>query len=81
MTVADVFDAVISRRVYKPAMDFDKAKAIIEEGRGTRFDPDVVDAFLRCFDAFCAIARRVTDSDTPLPAGLRASTCRAAHAS
>lgn len=63
MSVADVFDALISRRVYKPALDFDTARAIIEQGRGTQFDPDVVDAFVRCFDTFCAIARRITDPD------------------
>ncbi len=46
MALADVFDALISVRVYKPAMSFDEAREIITQGRGTHFDPDVVDAFL-----------------------------------
>ena len=46
MAVADVYDALISRRVYKEGMPHEKAVAIIEEGRGTHFDPDLVDAFL-----------------------------------
>ncbi|MDX9993879.1 MAG: two-component system response regulator [Rhodocyclaceae bacterium] len=61
MAVADVFDALISRRVYKPPMPFEQAAAIIREGRGAHFDPDIVDAFVRRFDDFVAIARRYTD--------------------
>jgi len=56
MAVADVFDALISKRVYKDAMTIDQARAIIVEGRGTHFDPDVVAAFEAGFDAFAAIA-------------------------
>ncbi|MCF8177672.1 MAG: two-component system response regulator [Sulfuritalea sp.] len=56
MALADVFDALISVRVYKPAMPFDEARAIITEGRGKQFDPDVVDAFLARFDEFVAVA-------------------------
>jgi len=48
MAVADVYDALRSKRVYKPAMTHAQAVAIIEEGSGTQFDPDVVDAFLAC---------------------------------
>jgi putative two-component system response regulator len=44
--VADVFDALSSRRPYKSAMPFDKCFQIIAEKRGTHFDPEVVDAFL-----------------------------------
>ncbi|MCF8151771.1 MAG: two-component system response regulator [Burkholderiaceae bacterium] len=58
MALADVFDALISVRVYKPAMSFDEARAIITQGRGTHFDPDAVDAFLDKFDEFVAIAER-----------------------
>ncbi len=61
MAVADVFDALISRRVYKPPMPFEQAAGIIREGRGAHFDPDIVDAFVRRFDDFVAIARRYTD--------------------
>jgi len=58
MALADVFDALISVRVYKPAMSFDEARAIITEGRGRHFDPDAVDAFLDKFGEFVAIAER-----------------------
>ncbi|QGG81072.1 response regulator [Litorivicinus lipolyticus] len=63
MAVADVFDALISVRVYKPAMSFKAAREIMIEGRGTHFDPVVLDAFLDQFDAVCAIARAQTDRD------------------
>ena len=43
--VADVFDALSSKRPYKPAFPIDKCLGILEEGRGTHFDPDVLDAF------------------------------------
>lgn len=57
MAVADVFDALMSVRPYKPAMTFDQAAGIIREGRGTHFDPDVVDAFEDSIGAFEALAR------------------------
>lgn len=44
--VADVFDALTSRRPYKVAWETERAAALIREQRGTQFDPDVVDAFL-----------------------------------
>jgi putative two-component system response regulator len=56
MAVADVYDALISRRVYKEPMPYAQARDIIAAGRGRHFDPDVVDAFLFDFDRFCAIA-------------------------
>lgn len=46
LAVADVFDALTSKRVYKEPMPFDKACSIIREERGTHFDADVVDAFI-----------------------------------
>ena len=46
MAVADVFDALVSRRSYKPGFPFEKAVSIIQEGAGTQFDPDVVKAFM-----------------------------------
>jgi len=55
-SVADVYDALISRRVYKDAFTHDVAKSIIVKGSGTQFDPDVVDAFLRSENEFVAIA-------------------------
>ena len=46
MAVADVFDALTSPRVYKPAFPLDKALDIIKEGKGTQFDPKCVEVFL-----------------------------------
>ena len=53
--VADVFDALTSRRPYKEAFPLDKALAIIKEGRGAHFDPEVVDAFFACQDEILGI--------------------------
>jgi putative two-component system response regulator len=63
MAVADVYDALISRRVYKDGMPHEAAVAIIVEGRGSHFDPDMVDAFLALQPEFIEIARRYADSD------------------
>ena len=62
MAVADVYDALISKRVYKAGMPHEQAVAMIREGRGTHFDPDVVDAFLEIAEEFRAIAERFVDS-------------------
>jgi putative two-component system response regulator len=62
MAVADVFDALISRRIYKEPMPFESARNIIGEGRGRHFDPDIVDTFLRNFEEFKAIAQRHKDA-------------------
>lgn len=48
MAVADVYDALTSKRVYKKSMPHSKALAIIIDGAGTQFDPSVVNAFLEC---------------------------------
>lgn len=45
MAVADVFDAVSAKRCYRDAMPLEQCYDIIKNGRGTDFDPDVVDAF------------------------------------
>ena len=68
MAVADVYDALISRRVYKEGMPHEKAMQIIVEGRGSHFDPDMVDAFLAIADKFQEIALRYIDSDADLHA-------------
>ena len=68
MAVADVYDALISRRVYKEGMPHEKAMAIIREGRAKHFDPDLVDAFVEIADTFHSIARHFTDSDEELRA-------------
>ena len=64
MALADVFDALISARVYKPAMPYRAARDIIAADRGKHFDPDVADAFLANFDNFAAIAERYGDAAT-----------------
>lgn len=56
--VADVYDALATPRVYKPAIPHETTRGMILEGRGTQFDPDVVEAFLRCEKDFVAVARR-----------------------
>jgi putative two-component system response regulator len=61
MALADVFDALISKRVYKPAFSMEKATEIILAGRGSHFDPDVVDAFITRADDFRTIAGRYAD--------------------
>ena len=61
MAVADVYDAVISDRVYKSASTHEQACNAIVKGRGTQFDPDVVDAFIDIADDFRAIALNYPD--------------------
>ncbi len=50
MAVADVYDALVSKRCYKEPMSFGKAKSIMLEGMGTQFDPNLRKAFLNCCD-------------------------------
>ena len=66
MALADVYDALISRRVYKKAMSHESAVAIIMEGRGSHFDPDITDAFHAIRDEFRDIARHYSDSEEML---------------
>lgn len=63
MAVADVYDALISARVYKPAFSHEKAVAIILDGKGTHFDPDMVDAFAEVADQFNLIAQKFSDME------------------
>ena len=56
MAVADVFDALVSKRSYKEPFPFDKAVDIIKEGSGKHFDPTVVDVFIGALDKVKAIA-------------------------
>jgi len=61
MTIADVFDALISKRVYKDAMPIEKVREIIASERGKQFDPDATDSFLAGFSEFAAIAEQYSD--------------------
>lgn len=62
MAVADVFDALVSKRSYKDGMPIDRAVAIISEGSGSHFDPLVVHAFLDAEDQIRAIAEEHGDA-------------------
>jgi HD-GYP domain-containing protein (c-di-GMP phosphodiesterase class II) len=61
MAVADVFDALVARRSYKPGFPFEKAVAIIKEESGTHFDPKIVDAFLLCLDEARVVAEEANE--------------------
>lgn len=66
MALADVYDALISARIYKAGMPHDDAAKIIVEGSGKHFDPEVVDAFLALATEFQTIAVRYADSESDL---------------
>jgi len=61
MAVADVYDALISRRVYKEPFSHERAVSMIEAGSGSHFDPTVVSAFLIEVETFRSIAQRFQD--------------------
>ena len=63
MALADVYDALISKRVYKPPFPHEKAVEIIVEGKGNHFDPDIVDAFIELENTFRNIALSFADHD------------------
>lgn len=63
MAVADVYDALISRRVYKPPFPHEKAVAILLEGKGSHFDPDMIDAFIEIKNEFYKVALEYADSE------------------
>ncbi len=62
MAIADVYDALISQRIYKKGMPHEKAVNIIVDGKGTHFDPEMIEAFVELHDAFNAIALSFADS-------------------
>jgi putative two-component system response regulator len=61
MALADVYDALTSKRIYKPPLSHALAVEIIKNGRGAHFDPDIVDAFLEIQEQFKNIAREFAD--------------------
>jgi len=61
MAVADVYDALMSRRIYKEAYSHDRSARMIIDGRGIHFDPDIVEAFLAIQSEFMGIAQRYSD--------------------
>ncbi len=64
--LADVYDALVSRRVYKEEFSHDVARSLILEGEGTQFDPVVVGAFRRCEPTFESIVRALVDPAEPV---------------
>lgn len=66
LAIADVYDALISSKVYKEGVPHDKAVQIIFSERGAHFDPDMVDAFIEIQDAFADIATRFADTEADM---------------
>ncbi|MGD8913280.1 MAG: HD domain-containing phosphohydrolase, partial [Candidatus Thiodiazotropha sp.] len=62
MSVADVFDALIHNRVYKPAMPTADAIAYIRQRGGSQFDPVIVEAFMQVKDQIVEISRQYGES-------------------
>jgi len=63
IAIVDVYDALISDRVYKAGVPHEQAVGIIFQGRASHFDPDLVDAFMEIQDEFAAIAQRYSDTE------------------
>ena len=63
MAVADVYDALINKRVYKAAFSHDQTCSTIVKGKGTHFDPDMVDAFVDIAEDFRSIALKYPDPE------------------
>lgn len=66
MAIADVYDALISKRIYKPAFSHEKSVSIICEGDGTHFDPDLIEIFKEINEEFRKIAIQFADSEEEL---------------
>ena len=62
MAVADVFDALVSRRSYKEPFTFEKSMEIIKEGAGTQFDPKCVEAFIDSLSEIKVIYKKYNES-------------------
>jgi response regulator RpfG family c-di-GMP phosphodiesterase len=96
VAVADVYDALRSRRPYKDPMTHEAARQIILQGSGKHFDPDIVDSFLECESAFERISSNYLAANlvspsvitTPLlvsmasatPSVIQTSVCNVCHA-
>jgi putative two-component system response regulator len=69
VAVADVFDALSSKRPYKDPFPREKCFDILREGRGTQFDPAVIDAFLDCSEEIVEIQLLLMDEEDRIPKG------------
>lgn len=67
MAVVDVYDALVSKRIYKPAVPHEAALVIIKEGVGTHFDARIVEGFLEIADQMPEISRRFSDAQGGMP--------------
>ena len=63
VALADVYDALSCRRVYKEAWDEEKVLELIKEEKGKHFDPEVVDVFLEIIDIIQSISQRYPDEN------------------
>jgi putative two-component system response regulator len=66
VAVADVYDALTSRRVYKEAVTHEQAVAILKRDSGSHFDPEIVEAFLRAEEQILAVRERLRDEPIPV---------------
>ena len=73
VALADVYDALTSKRVYKDAMAHDRVVGIISEGTGTQFDPTIVEVFLRVQEQFDTIRAQLQPTDAPAEPTSRAA--------
>jgi response regulator RpfG family c-di-GMP phosphodiesterase len=63
VAIADVYDALCSRRVYKPSWEESEALAVMDTERGKQFDPDLIDIFFSCHDVIRSIRMRYPDQE------------------
>lgn len=81
VAIADVYDALVSERVYKPAFPHEQCVAMIREGAGTQFDPELVKVFLSIERRFADISDRIRENDPSLSiTSLQWSSDNSAHA-
>lgn len=73
VSVADVYDALTTKRPYKKAMSHEESKAIIVAGTGTQFDPEIVEAFVAKEDEFRAISENQKGIEMPAIMALESS--------
>ena len=66
VSIADVYDALVSERIYKPAFPHEQCVAMIREGAGTQFDPDLVKVFLTIERRFADVSDRIRKNDPSL---------------
>jgi HD-GYP domain-containing protein (c-di-GMP phosphodiesterase class II) len=73
VAIADVYDALVSKRVYKDSYPHEKCLELIAEGRGAQFDPEITDVFLKVAGQFREIAERFRDNSQPTEHGVSES--------